>query len=149
MVLYRDRSCATSLGYLAFDSGISLISNPNFPWFWKNLLAAVFYMSLGGLYEKYEEIVDKKIGLKNWWVMAFFVIAYSCYRIFDFSAYNGGLDCTPITIGSALLSIVGIMIMGSICEKISSTEFSDYWGILLDFTLCAAIPNTLAVVWGK
>jgi len=142
---------AAILGHIAWDSDAYFTCNPNFPWFWKSALAAVFYLTLGGLYGKYEDVVDTKIGLENWWVIILLVLAYSCYCLFDFRVYNGGLDSDPITIGSALLSIIGILVIVSVCKKLRSSKFSDYWGrntIGLYF-LCGAIPNTIAVLLGK
>ena len=142
---------AAFLGYISFESGVRWTDNSNFPWFWKSSLAAVFYLTLGGLYWKYEASIDKKLGLKNWWIIALLSIVYICYCLFDFSMYKGGLDIIPITVGSAALSIIGIIVMISICKKVSTTKFVDYWGrntIGLYF-MCGAIPNTMAILLGK
>ena len=142
---------AAFLGYISFESGVRCTENSNFPWFWKSALAAVFYLTLGGLYCKYEANIDKKLGLNNWWIIVLLSFVYICYCLFDFSVYKGGLDNTHITIGSALLSIIGIMVMISICKKVSTTKFFDYWGrntIGLYF-MCGAIPNTMAIILGK
>ena len=142
---------AASIGYVSFESGVQWTEYSNFPWSWKSSLAAVFYLTLGGLYWKYEVSINKKLGLNNWWIIALLSIVYICYCLFDFSVYKGGLDNTSITIGSAFLSIISIMAMISICKKVSTTTFFDYWGrntIGLYF-MCGAIPNTMAIIFGK
>ena len=142
---------AAFVGYMSFESGVRLTENFNFPWFWKSALAAVFYLTLGGLYWKYEASIDKKLGLNNYWIIALLSIVYICYCLFDFSVYKGGLDNAPITIGSTVLSIFGVLVMISICKKVPTNKFFDYWGrntIGLYF-MCGAIPNTIAIVIGK
>ena len=65
--------------------------------------------------------------------------------------YIGGLDNSPISTGSAVLSLIGIIIIVSICKKIPIIKFFEYWGrntIGLYF-MCGAIPNTMAIILGK
>lgn len=141
------------VGYVAFNSHILWLSNPNFPWFWKSSLGALFYMTLGGLYWRYEKIIDKTLQIDKWWIIILIAISYSSYCIFDFRAYNGigGLNSSPVTIGSALLSMAGIIFIISICKKVPTTSFFDFWGrntIGLYF-MSGAIPNTVAIIMGK
>lgn len=130
---------------MAFRSGITIIDNPNFPWFWKGALNAVFYLSLGGLYVKYEEVLDRKLSYK--WIIIVSVV-YVCYCLFDFRAYNGGNYSCPITIQSALLFLMGILSLIYLCKKVPTTKFSDYWGrnTLGLYFMCGAIPNTISIV---
>lgn len=119
----------TSLvGSQAFESNLVIGSNPNFPWFWKSSLSAVFCLSIGGLYRQYEDVLNKKLHLDNWSNVVFMSVAYACYCLFHFSAYNGGLDSAPLTVRSALLSIIGILALISLCRKLPSCKFIDYWG---------------------
>ena len=138
-----------TIGFVAFESGVTLLGNPNFPWFWKSSMAAVFYLTLGGLYGRYEKPVEKI--LNNRLIMWSVAILYICYCIFDFRVYNGGLDKSPLTIGSSILSIVGIIILICLCKKVTPTDFINYWGrytIGLYF-MCGAIPNTVAIILTK
>ena len=142
---------AAFIGYMSFESSVRWTEYSNFPWFWKSSLAAVFYLTLGGLYGKYEATVDKKLWLNNWWFIALLSISYICYCLFDFRVYIGGLDNSPISTGSAVLSLIGIIIIVSICKKIPIIKFFEYWGrntIGLYF-MCGAIPNTMAIILGK
>ena len=142
---------AAFIGYMAFKSDIAIMGDSNFPWFWKAATSAVFYMSLGGLYGRYEDVIDKILKINKWPYFVLLVLLYSCYCIFDFRAYNGGNYSCAITIQSAVLSVVGIMILIAICKKLPSTRFTEYWGrntIGLYF-LCGAIPNVIAIFLGK
>lgn len=142
---------AAFLGYISFESGVIWTENSHFPWFWKSSLAAFCYLTLGGLYGKYEATLDKKWRLNNWWIIVLLSIVYICYCLFDFSVYKGGLDNAPITIASAAISIFGVLVMIFICKKVPTNKFFDYWGrntIGLYF-MCGAIPNTMAIILGK
>lgn len=142
---------AALVGHMAFKSDITIMGNPNFPWFWKAATSAVFYMSLGGLYGAYESVIDKILKIDRWTFIVLLSLLYSCYCVFDFRAYNGGNYSCAITIHSAVLSIVGIMILVALCKKIPSMKFMRYWGrntIGLYF-LCGAIPNTLSIILRK
>lgn len=134
---------------MAFRSGITITDNPNFPWFWKGALNAVFYLSLGGLYGKHEDVLERKLSINKW--MPIVSVVYLGYCLFDFRAYNGGNYSCPITIQSALLSLTGILSLIYICKKIPTTKFSDYWGrnTLGLYFMCGAIPNTVAIILGK
>lgn len=134
---------------MAFRSGITITDNPNFPWFWKGALNAVFYLSLGGLYVKYEDVLERKLSIDKW--ITIVSVVYVCYCLFDFRAYNGGNYSCPITIQSALLSMTGILSLIYICKKVPATKFSDYWGrnTLGLYFVCGAIPNTIAIILRK
>lgn len=139
------------IGSVAFKFNVSICGNPNFPWFWKASTSAVFYMSMGGLYGKYENIIDKILRTKNWFFIVLYILLYSYYCIFDFRAYNGGNYSCAVTIQSAILSIVGILIMVALSKKLHPIKFTEYWGrnTLGLYFLCGAIPNTIAIILGK
>lgn len=139
------------LGYFAFESDILICGNPNFPWFWKSSLSAVLYLSLGGLYHKYEIMLNKRLYLSDIRVVLFLTICYCLYCLFDFKAYNGGLTSSPLTFGSVILSILGIIVVVLISKKITSNKFTEYWGrnTLGLYFMCGAIPNTIAILLKK
>lgn len=139
------------VGKIAFDSGLTISDNNNFPWYWKSSMAAVFYMSIGGLYRKYENFISKTLKFDHWPILILIAVVYCCYCLLDFRAYAGGLDASPLTISSVMLSIVGILLLVGFCKNVPTTKFSDYWGrntIGLYF-VCGAIPNTVAIVLQK
>lgn len=142
---------AAFLGHIAFGLNITVCGNPNFPWFWKSSLSAVLYLALGGLYQKYETMLNKKLHLDNRLVVTFLAIFYCGYCLFDFKTYIGGLTSAPVTFGSVFLSVVGIIVVIMISKKIISSKFTEYWGrntIGLYF-LSGALPNTIAILLNK
>lgn len=83
------------------------------PWHLLTVGFGCFYMALGKLYRKYEDLIDSKI---KWWMVLLGCIFYvSLIILVDKEVnYNG----TPIIIDAMALTLIGIVIIITISKKL-------------------------------
>lgn len=115
-----------SIGRYIVVNKLSLFSSyPSFPWQYKHGMYAIIFLALGGVYWKFENIVNK---LMNKYVLFLMTIFYAVV-LWRFPSYCrvlvSMLDVNLLGIGLSLLSTI---ILIEICKLLPEFKFMNYVG---------------------
>lgn len=103
------------------------ISSSPFPWYYKSAMGAVFFMALGGVYQKYEMTIDEIIRKSK---LVFLCFVYLILLLFDYKA--GSAKCIvmdmDINMFGIIVSILGIISIVGIAKLLPVQKYVAYIG---------------------
>lgn len=124
----------------------SFLGDSNIPWFYKAGMIGSVYMVCGGLYKTIEEKYEFLVGDYNWLmitvgVLFYFVIVYS-----PPVPVMVVVNLARVNLAGFFVSILGILLLVSICKCLSGTRASTYIGrhTLVMYFLSGGIPNVVS-----
>lgn len=137
-----------SLGLFIFAYWLSRIDTTPFPWYYKSGLAATLFLSFGGIYWKYELLIDKLIGNIGYILI---VVIYWVLMIWDFDSHF--IDSYLISVNFNFLGIItallGIVMLVGVCKKLNSIKIINYIGenSIIFYFLSGAVPATISTIF--
>ena len=153
MLLSRKKSILIYLLFglsTAFVSFIllnyNIVNNPRIPWYFCGGMSAVLLMALGGVYWKYEDVIDNKI--KYSWILIGLLLIYCIVCIMCFDSYCGPLHTNPLNLQSIPIIIVGVYCVIWICKRLPNSSIVNYMGrrSIGFYFMSGATTNTMAII---
>ena len=116
-----------------------------FPWYYKSGLAATLFMTMGGIYQKYEDWIDSRIGRIGWCLLGF-VYWFVMLCNFEKQTMHFGLMRINITLIGGIVSILGICFVVGIAKKIKNERIIKYIGqnSILFYFFSGVVPAFLS-----
>ena len=157
LLLSRAKSILIYLGAGVVAVVISLLlnykdvmffGNASTPWYYKSGFVATLFLSLGGLYWKYEDNVD---SIFKGWRKVMLIILLSIFIIVALF-FNKHVDCIvtngTINLLGLLLMMISTYLLIYLCKLIPENRFVWYVGrhSIGFYFFCGAIPNILALM---
>lgn len=143
-------SITAFISYLVFRSEFSLCEDPHVPWYYRSGLSAVLFMACGGVYWKYEKIIDSFFNTKSGIFLGILIMIYISWGVHFYPYFSGNLYA-PLNLPTVFIVVVGSYLLIRLCKILPSAKQIDYLGrhsIGLYF-ISGALPNTLAVLFKK
>lgn len=137
------------LAVLINDSGFTVLSSENIPWFYKSGMIATLFLSLGGLYNRFEHNIDKVIGKYS---MAFIIaLAYIVITTFHFAYIKISLIHASISIQGLLMALASIYVIIFFTKTLKSIPLINHLGrnSLGIYLLSGGIPNVVGIIFIK
>ena len=131
--------------------GVRFFNNDSAPWYYKSGFVATFFLSLGGLYWKYEKMIDVFFKGRR----KVFLLVLLAFYLFVSLSFSEGVNCiiTNGTINAIglVMMLISTYLLISVCKKIPQNEHLTYVGrhSIGFYFFCGAIPNILALVLFK
>lgn len=118
-------------------------------WAWRQGLIALIFLSMGGLYWKYEKKIDKQ--LMHWWFVAPLLVAY-ILMVIGLKEYNDPLIST-LTIQPLgfVTSAMACLLLVWMCKKLPEIKLLSFIGqnSLGFYFLSGALPITFSIIAKK
>lgn len=136
------------VGIMIAHAGISIKGNTSIPWYYKTGMIATLFISVGGLFGKYEKQVDsilcKYHNVPAWGVAFIYVLLAMTVPLPIKTAIN---TCSLNLLGLGL-SGISIIAMVYLCKLIPSQRSIQWLGrhTLGMYFLSGGIPNIIAIV---
>lgn len=131
--------------------GVRFFDNDSAPWYYKSGLVATLFLALGGLYWKYEDIIDH--FFKEW--RRIFIVVLLAFYLVIMLYFS---DCVKCIITNGTINGLGIVMMlvstwilVFICKHIPEIRLITYVGrhSIGFYFFCGAIPNILAMLLSR
>lgn len=128
------------VGLLLFTYDYRLMKDEYSPWFFKSGMMAAVFLSLGGLFWKFEDKVDKLLLKNKGLPFILLVLFLALYYIFNSSCKSSVL--VGINIPGFSLSIFSIICVAYLCKLLNRSNFVDNVGkqTLGLYLLSASVP---------
>ena len=134
------------LGQCLVKNGISLFSSyPSLPWQYKHGLLAILFLAFGGLYWRYEIVINK---LMNKYVLAVMLVAYVVALLIAPNYFRVLISMLDVNIPGIVLSLLSIVILIELCKLLPASKLLNYIGkntIGLYF-MSGALPIVLSML---
>ena len=118
-----------------------------FPWYYKSGIAATLFLTIGGIYQRYEADIDKFISRVGYVLI---VIFYWLFIIWDFDKYSMNFGLMSVNINSLgfIESILGIIMIVGLCKKIKNVSFINHIGknSIVFYFLSGVVPATISTI---
>lgn len=136
-----------SIAVMIANMNVGFFSDLNLPWFYKGGMIATFIMCLGGLFFKYEKIINRTNRL-------FFISFLFIYFIVAHNYVNTGdvsINVASVSYIGFIATILGIFSLVMICKLIPSNKYTQFVGrnTLGLYFLSGALPNIMAIFMGR
>ena len=125
----------------------SILNSTTFPWYYKAGMHAVLFMTIGGLYWRYESKIDNFIIRYKWLtyiaVLGYIMIAFN-YN--DYLEYN--ISTGKLNIYGFICAVISSLFVISITKKIAENSFTEFVGrnSIGFYFLSGGIPNVISVI---
>lgn len=114
------------LGQCLVKNGISLFSSyPSLPWQYKHGLLAILFLAFGGLYWRYEIVINK---LMNKYVLAVMLVAYVVVLLIAPNYFRVLISMLDMNIPGIVLSLISIVILIELCKLLPTSKLLNYIG---------------------
>lgn len=133
--------------YFSKDSE-GLYGTRDVPWFWKGGFIATLFMSLGGIYHKYEKFLDTN---KPVWIVASVLLVYIIFTSVFKTLISVSINVASLNVFGFVASMMGIYLLIEISKRLPATSWVDYVGrhTLVLYFFSGAIPNVLSIVFSQ
>lgn len=137
---------------LLFVAGWALayIDNTPFPWYYKSGMGATLLMALGGAYQKYEQKVDKRIGITGLVAVA---LAYIVLMGYDFEKHTALfiLYSMKWNILGVITTILGIILILQITKRMPEFKIMSFIGrnSIIFYFLSGVTPAAIGILFQK
>lgn len=132
----------------AFAYWLSIIDSTPFPWCYKSGLAATLFLTFGGIYQRYELVIDKVVG-KIGYVVVFFI--YWLCVIWDFNIYSMRFVLMSVNFNllGFVVAMLGIVMLVGVCKKLNSIKIINYIGenSIIFYFLSGAVPAMISTIF--
>lgn len=138
-----------AIGQYLIDNDISLFdSYPSLPWQYKHGMLAILFLTFGGLYWRYESVINKHM---NKYILFLLIILYMTALVVwpnDFRVLVSMLDINNLGIVISLLSTI---ILIEFCKLIPSSKLLNYIGknTIGFYFMSGALPIVLSMAVHK
>lgn len=128
---------------------LAKVDTTPFPWYYKSGMVAIFFFVLGGLAQKYYEVIKKYISVKYLIVSAVVYIGIMLYNYcclgYMQAIMSVKYDCIPFGV---LCNILGILFMFQLCHYIPSVKWLQYMGknSIVFYFLAGGIPLVIGAL---
>lgn len=138
-----------SVGLFVFAYWLSRVEITPFPWYYKSGLAATLFLTLGGVYQRYELEIDSRIGRIGWWIVA---LVYFNLMIWDFDkhSFDFALMSVKFNFMGMLMTLIGIVFVVGLCKMLNSVRLLEYIGqnSILFYFCSGVVPASLSTLFG-
>lgn len=145
------------LSYLFCSILLFIISNylnnidqTPFPWYYKSGLGATLFLTLGGLYQQYEQKFDCKI---NKLLGVILVAVYIICMLYDIknNSFQYAIMSITFNIQGLLISFIGISVLIIICKQLPKVSYLEYIGknSIIFYFFSGAFPAFIGLVFQK
>lgn len=136
----------TILAVIIKNSGFTVLSSDTLPWFYKSGMIATLFLSLGGVYNRFEVQIDKVIG--HYYYIIIFILVYISVIVFAPDLAIISLQDSTITISGLIVALGSIYIVIYLTKLLHSNMIINHLGrISLGIYLpSGGIPNVIAVL---
>lgn len=140
-------SVFTIIGSSLSDNNVQIIQGYSaFPWLYKNGMIATIYLSLGGLYWKYESSVSKflKPGVIAMLITIYLLLTSEFFR--DYIECTTSL-CT-INLPGIICSVIGTLLLIELCKRIPNVNLFSYVGrnSIAFYFMSGALPAVMSII---
>lgn len=104
---------------------LSDLDNTPFPWYYKSGIGATLFLTLGGLYQQYEQKIDRKIGKVFGIFLIFIYLGCMLYDI-KYNSLQYIMMNMKFNIQGFLISILGIGVIVFICKRLPKLNVIEY-----------------------
>ena len=140
----------SSILLFIFAIYLSDIDKTPFPWFYKSGIGATLFLTLGGLYQQYEQKIDKKIGVFSGILLIFIYLGCMLYDINN-NSFQYAMMSMKYNIQGLLISILGIDVIVFICKQLPKLNVIEYIGrnSIVFYFFSGALPASIGLVFQK
>lgn len=125
-------------------------TNP-FPWYYKSGMGATLFLVLGGIYQHYEEKIEK-IG-KGKISRLVFLLIYLCCAVYSLShnPFHYAMISMNINIEGLLLSILGISFIVAVCKYLPNINLFTFIGrhSIVFYFFSGMLPASIGLICQK
>ena len=154
LLLLRQKTiyfyCICSIFLFISAIYLSDIDNTPFPWYYKSGIGATFFLTLGGLYQQYEQKIDRKIGTFSEVLLIFIYLGCMLYDINN-NSFQYAMMSMKYNIQGLLISILGIAVIVLICKQLPKLKAIEYIGrnSIVFYFFSGALPASIGLVFQK
>lgn len=129
---------------------LSNIDQTPFPWYYKSGLGATLFLTLGGLYQQYEQKFDHKINkLSGFLLLAVYCVCMICdikSNLFQYAVMS-----MTFNIQGLLISLIGVSVLIIICKQLSTLSYLEYIGrnSIVFYFFSGAFPAFIGLIFQK
>jgi hypothetical protein len=118
---------ATSVVIFLTGCLLKSIDPTPFPWYYKSGMGATLYMTLGGIYQKYEKEIDKSVGRYGFIIIC---LIYICVICLDFNQHNAlsTIMGMKVNLFGMLVTFLGIGFIVGIAKVLPKSRWLNYIG---------------------
>lgn len=129
---------------------ISYIDRTPFPWFYKSGLGAILFITLGGLYQKYEYKIDNKAKSIPATLLIGLYLACMIYDI-QYKEFLFILMDMTFNFQGLIISILGIVVITIICKQLPQLKLLEFIGkhSIVFYFFSGALPASIGFVFQK
>ena len=129
---------------------LSNIDQTPFPWYYKSGLGATLFLTLGGLYQQYEQKIDSKINIVSGILL---VAAYFSCVLYDIenNSFQYATMNMKYNIQGLILSILGISVVILICKQLPKLRNLEYIGknSIIFYFFSGAFPASIGLFFQR
>ena len=148
--IYFIASCVMfALGQILASCDFSLLEQyPSFPWQYKHGLYAMIFLAFGGVYWKYENLINR---MMNKYVVAGMSLLYIILLIIYPSHFKVLVSMLDINIAGIFLSILATVSLIELCKRLPNSNVLNYIGqnTIGFYFMSGALPIVLSIVVHK
>lgn len=144
-LLFGITTFIISLLFVRYE--VYFFNNASAPWYYKSGLVATLFLAFGGLYWKYEDVIDglvKKYPILIGLLVVIYTTITLCFSdILDTSITDGTMNMLGL-----LMMLVSTYIVIYICKLLPNNSYVAYIGrhSIGFYFFCGAIPNIFALL---
>lgn len=121
-----------------------------FPWYYKSGLGATLFLTLGGLYQQYEQKIDSMINIVS---CILIVAAYFLCMLYDIENkfFQYTMTNMRYNIQGLIISILGISVVILICKQLPKLRNLEYIGknSIIFYFFSGAFPASIGLVFQR
>ncbi len=140
------------LGYYLHQNNVQIMGDDYLPWFYKSGLMALFFLVCGGLFHKYESLIDSFISKVGGGIFCL-VVLVTYYLIMDFTAVGSWKVSVLVGIEwkGFILSLIAIFVIVFLCKLLKPVRLVTYVSrhSIGFYFLSASIPFVFCTVVNK
>ena len=147
---YFIASCVMfALGQIIVSCDFSLLEQyPSFPWQYKHGLYSMIFLALGGVYWKFENLINRVI---NKYVFIGMIVLYVILLIIYSSHFKVLVSMLDVNIAGIFLSILATVTLIETCKRLPESNALNYIGqnTIGFYFMSGALPIVLSMVVHK
>ena len=134
------------LGQVIVANGWSLFEQyPSLPWQYKHGLFAILFMALGGLYWRYESIINRMMNL---YTLIGMIGVYVTCLVFWPKQFHVLISTLDVDVPGIVISLLSTLILIELCKKIPTSNLLNYIGqnTIGFYFMSGALPIVLSMI---
>lgn len=138
-------SILTLVGWLMCRYDVSIFaSRPSLPWQYKHGLLCMVFMAFGGLYWRYETVINR---VMNKLILAGMIVAYVALLLFWPKSFRVLISMQDLNLAGIGISLLATVILIELCKMIHKSELLNYIGqnTIGFYFMSGALPIVLSM----